>query len=151
RLRDQYLSKAPYCVDAGGWHVPTLLVGAPGLGRQALAEFLAYLADAEFALLDLATKSAEVNRANFTRLEELRALVERHAQDPGAAGTPGKRLYYVAGIDCYQPGVHGEESANCLWPLRAVLGRLRALGPRQEPGFPFGVVLSAAGDSRLRI
>ena len=32
RLRETFLSKAPYYVEASTWHVPILLIGAPGLG-----------------------------------------------------------------------------------------------------------------------
>jgi len=147
RVRDHFLSKAPYYVDEETWHVPTLLTGGRGLGRRVLLEFIAYLADAEFVPIDLAAATIRGNRENFDRLERLRAELE----DPLSARVSAKRLFYVAGLDEYQPGVHAEPDKNCLWPLRNILKCLRSLGPKQENAFPVTVACGVSGESRLRI
>jgi ABC-type nitrate/sulfonate/bicarbonate transport system ATPase subunit len=147
RLRDHYLARASYYADEATWHVPTLLVGRPGLGRRTLLSFLAYLAGAELIVIDLAAASAQ-NADNYRRLGALQREIEAGIA-PGAAAN--RRLYYVANLDAYVPGVSGEESENCLWPLNGILRGLAALGPRPSSPCPVGLALSIAGEVRLRI
>ena len=146
RLRDQFISKAPYYADQETWHVPTLLVGNRGLGRRVFLEFVAYLAGAEFVHVDLGANTAKGNRENFNRLDALRAELE----GPESRDAP-KRLLYVAGLDEYQPGINAEPDKNCLWPLRSILRSLKSLGPKLESSFSLGVAFGVSGASRLRI
>jgi ABC-type nitrate/sulfonate/bicarbonate transport system ATPase subunit len=147
RLRDLFLSRAAYYVDASTWHVPTLLIGGRGLGRRTLVEFVAYLAEAELTIIDLGADSPDENRESFRVLQELRRRLE------GSAGRDDRRrrLYYVANLDKYVPGVSSGEGDNCLWPLQAILKSLRALGPRQDPGPAVSLFLSVSGENRLMI
>jgi ABC-type nitrate/sulfonate/bicarbonate transport system ATPase subunit len=147
RVRDHFLSKAPYYGDEETWHVPTLLIGGRGLGRRVLLEFIAYLADAELVRIDLGVSTIRGNRENYDRLELLRAEME----NPISARGLSKRLIYVAGVDEYQPGVSAEPDKNCLWPLRSILKCLRSLGPKQDQSFPVAVACGVSGESRLRI
>lgn len=137
RLRDQFLSRASYFADEATWHVPTLLIGQPGLGRRTLAEFIAYLAGAELIVIDLASKE---NRDHFAQLQTLQREIEA-----GPGPTAPRRLYYIANLDAYMPGLSGEERENCLWPLRRILETVGG-----EPG-PVGLMFSISGDVRLRI
>ncbi len=145
-LRDQYLSKAPYYVDEATWHIPTLLLGARGLGQRALLEFIAYLAGAELVVVDLGTGS---NRDLFRRLTKLDARIDTWLEQPADSGP--RQLIYLAGLDEYQPGMTGEESENCLWPVRAILKKIRLFGSGQASSFPISLVFSTSGDSPLRI
>lgn len=146
-LRDHYLSRAPYYVEATTWHVPTLLLGAPGLGRTSFVQFLGFLADADLQVLELDVPSFAANRRTFRELNQLAQRVAEARQGSGGRCT----LLYLADIDRYEPGVSGDPAENCLWPLGEILSRLRELGSTQPDGFPFGFVFSVSGDSRLRI
>jgi len=151
KLREHYLSRVPYYVDQPTWHVPTLILGPPGLGRRSLVEFTAHLAEAELEVIDLAPSSFAANRRAFETLERLAVEIER-AQDRGTdATTGGRKLCYVADLDRYVPGVSGDEGENCLWPLGRILERISSLGSTRRDGFPLGFVFSASGASRLRI
>jgi NitT/TauT family transport system ATP-binding protein len=146
RLRDHFISKAPYYADGETWHVPTLLVGERGLGRRIFLEFVTYLAGAEFVHVDLGVNTAKGNRENFNRLEALRVELE------GALSQEApKRLLYIAGLDEYQQGINAEPDKNCLWPLRSILKSLKNLGPKQDSPFPLAVAFGVSGASRLRI
>ena len=75
-LRKNYLSLAPYYVDAETWHVPTLIIGHHGFGRQTLLQFIAYLADAQLEVVNLATTDQNANHDNFVRLSQLAARIQ---------------------------------------------------------------------------
>ncbi|MFC1597003.1 ABC transporter ATP-binding protein [Planctomycetota bacterium] len=147
KLHDHYLSKAAYYADVPTWHVPTLVIGAPGLGRRTLVEFVAYLADADLHVVDLGTASRSDNRRNFRVLQDAQRRI-----DQGRDADGGRRvLYYIANLDRYEPGVHSDESENCLWVLRNCLETIRSLGSTQPKGFPVGIAFGVSGEARLRI
>ena len=147
QLHDNFLSKAVYYVDAPTWHVPTLLIGVPGLGRRTLVEFIAYLADAEMTLVDLGLTSSGDRRLNFQALDRLQTSVRR----PHATAGWRRQLYYVANLDRYAAGGSGDDGQNCLEPLRSTVESLKELGPRQPGGFPVALIVSVSGESRLLI
>lgn len=146
RSRDHYLSKAPYYVDQSTWHVPTLVLGAPGLGRRTFVEFVAHLAEARVERIDLAPASFADNRRCFKALGRLAEEMEK-----ATAGAARRQLCYIANLDSYEPGVSGADTENCLEPLRRILDRIAALGSTQKEGFPHGFAFSVSGASRLRI
>jgi ABC-type nitrate/sulfonate/bicarbonate transport system ATPase subunit len=145
-LRKNYLSLAPYYVDSETWHVPTLIIGHHGFGRQTLLQFIAFLADAELVVVNLATMNQNVNHDNFVRLSGLVARFK------AAEGTERTRcLIYVESLDGYSPDDCAEEGENCLTPLSEMLAILRRIGSRNTRAFPFSISFSVSGDSRLKI
>jgi ABC-type nitrate/sulfonate/bicarbonate transport system ATPase subunit len=147
RLRNQYLSKAPYLADAAGWHVPMMLLSPAGLGRRTLVAFIAYLAEAELVAIDLSGSRAD-NRGHFATLEQFAAGLIQTADD--GARPDRRQLLYVTGLDRYEPGVDAQDDSDCLWPLQSILDRLRRLGPQAE-NFPFCLALGISGESRMTI
>jgi|GEM_PF-18678 len=147
KLRDHYLSRAPYYVEKSTWHVPTLLLGPPGLGRKSFVEFLSFLAEADLRVVNLDLRSFLENRRRYEELCQLQQELGASRQGDNARRT----LVYFADIDRYVPGVSGDQAENCLWPLREILTAMQGLGSTQPEGFPFTFVFSVSGDSRLRI
>lgn len=145
RVRDHFISKAPYFADDETWHVPTLVVGGRGLGRRVFLEFVAYLADAEFVHVDLGPRTIKGNRENYRKLEALRAAATAAPRDPR------KQLLYVAGLDEYEPGVFAEPDRNCLWLLRDILATLSMNGSAGNKRHALAVAFGVSGESRLRI
>lgn len=154
KIREHYLSKASYYADAPTWHVPTLIVGERGLGHKTLIEFIAYLANATYEVVDLGFTSEDTpmdkkrrNRKNFRVLEKVRLSLE---QDVIKDRTE-KRLYFVPGLDKYQPENDCDEGMNCIWALNGILDSLGKLGSTQEPGFPICFIFSVSAQNRLKI
>lgn len=145
RLHSHYLSKAPYYTDKATWHVPTLIIGRPGLGRQTLVEFIAFLADATPTVVNLECANKTENEHNFALLQELQQRVE------SAAEVSGRQIFYIRSIDNYDPETMAREGQDCLWPLRKILDQLRRLGSTCAEGFPIGIVFSVSGDNRMQI
>ena len=140
------ISHSPHDVDAETWHVPTLIIGHHGFGRQTLLQLIAYLADAQLEVVNLATTDQNANHDNFVRLSELAARIR------AARGSEREKcMLYVESLDGYSPDDFAEEGENCLEPLSEMLAILRARGSRNTHAFPFSLSFSVSGDSRLKI
>ena len=145
-LRQAFLSKAVYYADRATWHVPTLVLGAQGLGRSTLARFIAFLASARLEKVNFGSLSFQENRRIYRSLCDLADALSSSSPAP-----QDRLLLYIADLDRYEPGISGDGAENCLEPLARILETLDALGSTHEAGFPLGLVVSVSGQSRLRV
>ena len=146
-LREAYLSKAPYFADDVAWHVPALIVGERGLGRQTFVEFLAHLAGAKLERISLIAESLDANQDIFSRLTAVLGKIESIR----AEGSSEKFLYHFDGLDQYDPESKAEGGRDCLVPLQRILDCLRTVEVNRSPPFPVGIAFSVSGHSMLRI